>query len=550
MVSWTIVRMNPGDINADKTEWYEYAVNKKNGQPFTVEVDDFESGTLIRHIMMDLGKYKGNITNPTNSLWYLAHHYLFDTVIPFKISEKRKGFKQDNRKVTGNNRLLTTTKHLEYSNSTNQTFRDGTVSMYWWVLNTSGDNPKDRIKHYTLSSQPIIITFNGQRQGAESSSIIKNDLKLPFLEKYLIVQIEADQLDNDSKRQLFSSTRESVRDTTIREELKQLVLNVLSGDEKLKHLDRERRQRYFTKEDTEAMDKLRQRLASRINRFLQSSSSGSTTQVTATTTETETNPEAQPEIPIEDPPTFFEITTPSPKVINPGKPFLIRFKTDAHPSYFVKPETFAPIIEPGSLAIFTGTTKVVDGYGSAYFRVNEDVEVDSDGKVILELRPPRQKSLGGELELKVEKAPEKKGQEGKGKGKTPNIQLEFIYKNDDLFIENKWNETSVAKVYDDEETITIFVSGENKNLTKLVARAQRSSQKAVDNIKNRYLEHISFHAYLLHRQKAETFKENGQELDDELLDKIKDAELRNASETVCGMINDFFEPIITENPEK
>ena len=45
-------------------------VDKSTGQPFSLEVDDetFEPGTLVRHVLMDLGKYKGKITTPSNSL--------------------------------------------------------------------------------------------------------------------------------------------------------------------------------------------------------------------------------------------------------------------------------------------------------------------------------------------------------------------------------------------------------------------------------------------------------------------------------------------------
>jgi hypothetical protein len=313
-VAWTIVRINPGDVNKDKHEWYEYMVDKGTGQPFVTEIDDkdFEPGTLVRHLMMDLGKFKGNMTAPGTGLWYLAHNYLFDPIIPFTISDER-GSKPVNRTVTGNNRLLTNTDFLDYRQEVPLTFKDGKVIIYYWVLNTTGENPKTRIKNYVLSSQPIVITFNGQKQGVISNTLIKNDLKLPFLDNYLIVQIEADNMDNDSKRQLFSSTRESLRDTSILEELKKLTIDTLDADDELKRLDRERRQRYFTQEDTSALDNLRKRLARRINTFLKSSGSGSS--VTATKTNETHNSEKLPEIPVEDPPTFFEIVTPSPKEV-------------------------------------------------------------------------------------------------------------------------------------------------------------------------------------------------------------------------------------------
>ena len=232
-VAWTVVRINEGDINKDKHEWYEYMVENSTGQPFTTEIgdNDFEPGTLVRHIMMDLGKFKGKITTPSNSLWYLAHNYLFDPIIPFTISDRRNG-KTDNRTVTGNNRLLTYNQNLDYSNEVALTFKDGKVIIYYWVLNTTGEDPKSRIKHYASISNPIIISFNGQKQGTLGNGLIKNDLKLPFLDRYIIVQIEADNMDNDSKRQLFSSTRESLRDTSILAELKKFTIDTLIEDNK------------------------------------------------------------------------------------------------------------------------------------------------------------------------------------------------------------------------------------------------------------------------------------------------------------------------------
>lgn len=549
-VAYTIVRINPGDINKDKHEWYEYMVDQSTGQPFVCEISDneFEPGTLVRHIMMDLGKYKGKITTPSNSLWYLSHNFLFDPIIPFTISDRRNGSK-DNRTVTGNNRLLTYTENLEYFQEVPLTFKDGKVIIYYWVLNTIGENPKDRIKHYTQPSTPIVITFNGQKQGSLGNGLIKNDLKLPFLDRYIIVQIEADNMDNDSKRQLFSSTRESLRDTSILEELKKLTIDTLSEDDELKRLDRERKQRYFTQEDTHVLDSLRKRLARRINSFLKGSGSGKS--VVATKTSETVNTEKLPEIPVEDPPTFFEVLTPSPKEVYINKAFSIKFKTDAHPNYFAQPETFVAFIEPQSLGMFTGTARVVDGYGLAFFKVGEETEIGETGQITLELRPPRQKSFNSTVDIVAVENPETSDTDTDGKNKTPNIQVEFIYRIDSWYVDNNWTEESVAEVLDDQDGVVIYVSAENKNLTKLVSRAQRQNESAVENIKNKYLEHISFYAFMLNQSKPESFlDENENPVSDEVYQKMKETGLRNASETVCGMINDFFEVIITESLEE
>lgn len=550
-IAWTIVRCNEGDVNKDKNPWYEYMVNGANGQPFVIQVsdEDFEPGTLIRHVHMDIGKYKAAMTNLTGSLWYLSHHYLFDTIVPFTISDERerktKG-KIENRTVLGNNRRLTQGENTEYQNKAELTFRDGKVNIYWWVLSREGtQNPKERITQYTLASQPIIITFNGQKQGTLPNTIIKTDLKLPFLERYIIVQVECDHLDNESKRQLFSSTRESTRDTTVLEELRQVVTDTLAEDDELRRLDKARKEFYLKVEDNEIHDKLRRRLANRINVFLKGEHGGKVVQVSDT--REGQNRKKLPPVPVVDPPTFIEITSPAPREVYAGKTFSIKFKTDAHPNYFYNPDTFIAVIAPHSFGSYTGSTRVIDGYGIAYFKVNEEVDIGTESSITLEVRPPRERTISDSITAQVVPLPDNADPTNSGKGNIPDINPIWIGEDDELFKDDKWDTNSVAKVEETTESITIFVSEVNKNLTKLIARAQRKSVDAVTSIKNRYLEHISFYAYLSHRQRTEREKsEEYKSIESETLDILKNDDLQCTSETLCGIIDDFFESIVIE----
>lgn len=408
----TIVRVNPGDVNKDKHEWFEYLIDAKTNSPIAIETDEdiFKSGTLVKHVAMEIGRYKSAITQLTGSLWYLCHNYLFDTVVPFTIRDERvrltKDNKIENRTVAGNNRRLTTGESTEYQRTVPLTFRDGNVRINYWVLSTEGaDDPANRITQYTFKSQPIIITFNGQKQGYLPNTVIKNDLKLPFLEGYLIVQIECDSLDNESKRQLFSSTRESLRDTNILTELRKLVYDTLNEDEKLRELDHNRKQRYLKKDESEASEKLRKRLANRINVFLKEAGTGKTVQPAPPPGQAAGGKKQEP-IPVQDPPTFLTITTPAEKEVYPGKSFSIKFKTDAHPNYFANPDAFLAISNPHSLCSYTGTANVVGGYGHAFFKVAEGVALDLTATLTLELRPPRQKSLSDNVTVVTVAFPE------------------------------------------------------------------------------------------------------------------------------------------------
>lgn len=270
-VAATLVRFNAGNPSTDKHGLYEYLVDGSTGLPFVfdVDVDVFSQGTLVRHVSMDLGKYKSIMTAQTNSLWYLAHNYLFDPVLPFRIEERRgNAGNGNNRTVTGNNRLLTTGRNTEYKREATLTFRDGSVTIYWWVLSAEGENAKSRITQYTMSSQPIVVTYNGQKQGDLPNTIIKNDLRMPYLDRYLVVQVDCDKLDNESRRQLFPTTRESLRDTSIMDDLRRLVTDTLDGDLDLRRLDHERKQKYIRRIDNEAVENIRKRLAKRVSAVL------------------------------------------------------------------------------------------------------------------------------------------------------------------------------------------------------------------------------------------------------------------------------------------
>ncbi|GFR35446.1 hypothetical protein [Thermobrachium celere] len=236
-VAFTIVRYNPGILNVDKIGLYEYMVNSETDLPFEEEVklDKFKEGTLVRHIEMDIRKYKTVITAPTSSLWYITHHYLFDTIYPFWIEDKRSNKKNERRIVKGNyRRLFNDDKQLvKYKKSADIKFgnQNSKIKITWWVLHDK------KINNYTSSSKPIIITFNGQKHGDLDSSLIKKDLNLPYLDGYLIVHVNCDYIDAETKRYLFASTREAIKQTETLEKLKNTIIDVLKSDEMLRKYD-------------------------------------------------------------------------------------------------------------------------------------------------------------------------------------------------------------------------------------------------------------------------------------------------------------------------
>lgn len=104
--------------------------------------------------------------------------------------------------------------------------------------------------------------------------------------------------------------------------MKKLTIDTLNEDDELKRLDREQKELYLKKDETEALDKLRKRLANRINVYLKTTGGGTT--VKATDTREAVKTKKQQPIPFQDPPTFLEITSLSPKEVIIGKTFSVK----------------------------------------------------------------------------------------------------------------------------------------------------------------------------------------------------------------------------------
>jgi hypothetical protein len=537
-VAATVVRFNPGNIQTDKHGRYEYLIDKSSGFPmiFDASEEEFPAGTLVRHVAMQLSKYTAVMTAPTGSLWFLAHNYLFDPVIPFTLEEKRSTKGNARRSAGGNHRLLSRSDSTEYKNSAKRTFNSGEIEINWWVIKADSPEAKNRITQYTMASQPIIVTYNGQKQGYFPNTLIKNDLKLPYLDRYIVVHVDCDGLDNDSRRQLFTSTRESLKETQLGDNLRQIVLESLQEDDNLRRLDHERKQRYVRNVDSSSLENIRRRLAKRVNVFARGSGRTSPDRPV----DVPRGPPGPPPvaIPVQDPPTFIRITNANPRPVYAGRTFTLKFETDAKADYFRNPGSFIAAINPPSFGSFTGVANILDGHGKAFFKAAPDVEIGMLAEITLEVRPPISPTIRAQTSVKVAVLPDTSG-ENPGAGHTPNITPHWVGEGDDQWDEWGWDESSVAKVMKDDESINVFVSSDNSRLSTLIGRAQRHSTEAVDAIKEFYLEHISYHA-LIAELDDEQIEGGTTSSDDEHTPPLIDIEMKHANDTLCGIIESLF----------
>jgi hypothetical protein len=146
----------------------------------------------------------------------------------------------------------------------------GGVRIRYWVVQRpeNATSTSDPTASYVEASNAISLTLNGQRQDFEARAWINTRAKLPFIYRNLIVQIEADGLSRQAKKELFASTRERARQSDVRTEIYDTLAQVLRGDEELQRLNEEARERLLRKASAAVNERVRKKLSKFIKHVL------------------------------------------------------------------------------------------------------------------------------------------------------------------------------------------------------------------------------------------------------------------------------------------
>jgi len=244
---------------------------------------------------------------------------------------------------------------------------------------------------------------------------------------------------------------------------------------------------------------------------------------------------------------MLEITSPNPRKVYPGSNFYLHFRTNASPELFSNPDAFMAIINPPSFGQYSGTTNIRDGYGVAYFSTKDNAEIDTTADITLELRPKMARALSSSIQVQVVERPNVAGGDGH-QSNVPNINPQWVFNGDPFWVDHDWDEKSVAEVIETEDDIQIYVSGDNERLNGLIQRAQRKGTQEVDAIKDFYLEHISFYAFLAFRNIQQVYNSQSYDTEiqgDSLIEIILHKEMQAACDTVVGIMEQMFDFLLT-----
>jgi hypothetical protein len=530
-VGWTIVRYNDPSTDSDLCKYglYEYCIDSKTGivpiiNPRKLPIA-FENGTLIRLISYDLGgKGTSDVLQPAGTAWSYLSQSLFDPPLPIRLCEERSRFEQRSRSLSGLAPRLWDGGRGEKVNIKNNSYlidwghQYGHIKINYWLIKPikeEGIRAKwnDMKKGYVSGSNAIFITLNGQRHGVESSSFLRDKVKLEFSFDYIIVQIDCDQLSNTAKKELLTSTREYLREGELKDKLLNEVANYLRNDRIIMKFENDRKREILTAKTEKDTSKIRQMVGKMVaanpeltSILLKSSEEkieGEKTphEPTVQGDDDESVQENELNIPqLNAIPTYIRITNKkNPIEVEKGGIAHIRIEIDATDEYLEGNNhgRFRAFHRDG-MTIIRGVSKLRDGKLSYYIHCPSVIRVGSKEKIRFELDLPNA-ILDTQCEVMCRQPIERKIKKSNAKLKEPNIQC--VNKDDALWNELDYDEQSVGEIRMASSIgSAIIVSLENQAL-QAALQSKNLKESYIETVKDRYSASIAYYLMLRYVEK-------------------------------------------------
>lgn len=256
---------------------YQYAV-MDDGEVATLDPavldeleSDFEHGVRVIHV-----EYDHSVAGALINQYNFFSGALFDPVAPVWLGSYRASEKHAGRRVISGvaNRLRDLADggktDLAYASSTRIDLGEGEghVTARLWVLDDEDAAPSDDLTgSYVAAEHGIVVTLNGQRQESQERSWLKREVGLSYLYKRTILQIVADDLHPLVKSEIFSTTREKMRNNEKGQRILTRVADWLKADDELQDLEEQLRQDALSHTAEKASEKDLDKLAKAIGKL-------------------------------------------------------------------------------------------------------------------------------------------------------------------------------------------------------------------------------------------------------------------------------------------
>jgi hypothetical protein len=546
-IAVTVARFRELDPARNKNGRYDYLVDADGNIPSISHTDlsSFLPGTSITHFDLAIPQYSARMTQITGSMWWLLQNALFDPVLPIWVEEHRepKDGKIERRTIAGNHSRLEEDrrKKLEHSDSVVALVRDRTgesrIRAYYWVVKDADDAPKRSrpIDSYVDPYAPVAYSYYGQTHGTEDRRFVSDRLSLPYLDKYLIIQIELDNLTPLGRRQLLSTTRDRLKQSALYDELRESVSAALAEDEDLIRLNDQRKEAILSRHSNSERERMRERFAKLMDQFR----AGTDARVGGKDTDTGGRPDnangvrtpLEP-LPTAEEPSFLRIANVQvPIPVQKNRSALIRLESDA-PDGYLSQHAHAKMVvasDPEKAIYMASSSDFRGGRSRLVIRPSDAADAGQEGVLTVFLFTPTDKHFTTSVRFRIVD-PEQESTSGK-KGQAQVQAPEPVPVHRDEWPNFGWDEKSVADVRADNDNTRIFVNMDNRHIRRLL-QSGGYKETGVVRMSTNYLLYVALFAFLRHRATKESSLLSGAEFD-----QYVEAELDRAAQTVVHSIS-------------
>jgi hypothetical protein len=454
-VGVSVVRYDPLDPDRFKSGSYVY-LTARDGSILRLDLSELPGlphGTYVKLVEYELTKYARAAQEPKASLWHLFNAALPSPPLPLQIIETRSdrfpGVRgQERRTIAGLLYLLGRSGTADYSDVRDIDLgpKIGKATLRYFVLNEGSDPDA-----YTTSTQGLTISLNGQRQLTKDRLWVRRNLELPFLYKRLVIVVDGTGLTSSTKRDVFSSTRESGVDTPAARMILDRVIEELREDEGLSDLDELARQRVLEDATKTTTDRVKRQLATEIAAMLKGELHGS--RGGASRHHRPPRPPRPPKPPVVDDSLMLEVPdtlviASDPLRIKAGLTASLRLEINAKNDFLPRYAGALSVVIGPELAAHVhvrSTGRLLGGRVRVTLVASDDApQVSSTLRVALVI-PELGVLLTAEGELAVTSEIERKEDKHEKRGGEPDIDVRWIGRDKWYELEPPWDSETVGR---------------------------------------------------------------------------------------------------------
>jgi hypothetical protein len=268
----------------------------------------------------------------------------------------------------------------------------GRVKLNYWVADPANRPAQDVLRNWVDPDKTILMTLDGQTHAEESRAIVTghHGAKLWAVGKYMVVQIDCDELDPRAKYEMFTSTREHAKETPVKKMILEELVRRLSFDTKLQDLNVK-----LAAADVKRTDDVDDAIGDLIKRYLKAAgvSFDQLTRKVERWTEVDeakTVPAVKRELPpieAKEPPTFVRWRLQSEAAkLYPGQKYSFVFETDASPSYWSAADQAKSKIKVLAHGVrYAGAGDMLGGRVRCHFECPQDAVIGTTGFIQVQL---------------------------------------------------------------------------------------------------------------------------------------------------------------------